>query len=191
MRFVGNLKKWNDERGFGFIAPTRGGDDLFVHISSFPRDGSRPRPDEPLTFEVEVDNEGKKRAVKVLRPAGVRPHPVRRAIPRGPRPIQSYLSGLATVLLVGAVGVYGYLEYGRQPNHQDSTATRDVESAQGLTAPPPQRSEPERRCDGRTRCSQMTSCAEAKFFLGNCPGVEMDGDHDGVPCEQQWCSAPW
>ena len=43
------------------------------------------------------------------------------------------------------------------------------------------------KCDGRTRCSQMRSCAEAKWFLENCPGTKMDGDHDGVPCEKQWC----
>lgn len=43
------------------------------------------------------------------------------------------------------------------------------------------------RCDGRTHCSQMHSCAEATFFLNHCPGVKMDGNHDGVPCEQQWC----
>lgn len=43
------------------------------------------------------------------------------------------------------------------------------------------------RCDGRRHCSQMTSCSEAKYFLNNCPGVEMDGDRDGIPCEQQWC----
>lgn len=43
------------------------------------------------------------------------------------------------------------------------------------------------RCDGRTHCSQMTSCAEATWFLKHCPGVKMDGDRDGVPCEQQWC----
>ena len=43
------------------------------------------------------------------------------------------------------------------------------------------------KCDGRVYCSQMTSCAEATFFLRNCPGVKMDGNHDGVPCEQQWC----
>jgi Excalibur calcium-binding domain len=43
------------------------------------------------------------------------------------------------------------------------------------------------RCDSRKRCPQMTSCAEAKFFLANCPTVEMDGDGDGIPCERQWC----
>jgi hypothetical protein len=34
----------------------------------------------------------------------------------------------------------------------------------------------------------MTSCAEAAFFLKNCPGTQMDGNKDGVPCEQQWCT---
>lgn len=43
------------------------------------------------------------------------------------------------------------------------------------------------KCDGRKYCSQMTSCAEAKSFLQNCPGMEMDGDHDGIPCKSQWC----
>ncbi|WP_448683058.1 excalibur calcium-binding domain-containing protein [Pseudomonas nicosulfuronedens] len=43
------------------------------------------------------------------------------------------------------------------------------------------------RCDGRQHCSQMTSCAEAKAFLRSCPGMKMDGDHDGIPCEDQLC----
>jgi endonuclease YncB( thermonuclease family) len=43
------------------------------------------------------------------------------------------------------------------------------------------------RCDGRTHCSQMLSCAEATYFLKHCPGVKMDGNRDGVPCEKQWC----
>lgn len=43
-------------------------------------------------------------------------------------------------------------------------------------------------CDGRTFCSQMKSCDEAKYFLAHCPGVKMDGDRNGIPCEKQWCS---
>ena len=39
------------------------------------------------------------------------------------------------------------------------------------------------RCDGRQYCSQMRSRAEAEFFLRNCPNTKMDGDRDGVPCE--------
>ncbi|MBA3031570.1 MAG: excalibur calcium-binding domain-containing protein [Rhodocyclaceae bacterium] len=26
------------------------------------------------------------------------------------------------------------------------------------------------------------------FFLRNCPNVQMDGNNDGIPCEQQWCN---
>ncbi|WP_283016211.1 excalibur calcium-binding domain-containing protein [Marilutibacter maris] len=43
------------------------------------------------------------------------------------------------------------------------------------------------KCDGRTHCSQMTSCAEATHFIRHCPNTKMDGDNDGIPCEQQWC----
>lgn len=52
-------------------------------------------------------------------------------------------------------------------------------------APPSPRSS--FKCDGRKYCSQMASCAEAKYFLSNCPGVKMDGDGDGIPCEDQLC----
>lgn len=38
-------------------------------------------------------------------------------------------------------------------------------------------------CDGRQHCSQMTSRAEAVFFIKNCPNTLMDGDNDGIPCE--------
>lgn len=44
------------------------------------------------------------------------------------------------------------------------------------------------QCDGRTMCSQMRSCAEATYFLRHCPNTKMDGNHDGEPCEQQWCN---
>ena len=43
-------------------------------------------------------------------------------------------------------------------------------------------------CDRRQYCSQMKSCAEAKYFLANCTTVKMDGDGDGIPCENQWCA---
>lgn|SRR3569623_22618 len=50
------------------------------------------------------------------------------------------------------------------------------------------KSEPGRfACDGRQYCSQMTSCEEATFFIQHCPDTKMDGNHDGVPCEKQWC----
>jgi len=59
-------------------------------------------------------------------------------------------------------------------------------SAPSSTASPASPAKPF-TCDGRIYCSQMTSCEEATFFLKNCPGTKMDGDNDGVPCEQQHC----
>ncbi|MCX7556369.1 cold shock domain-containing protein [Xanthomonadaceae bacterium JHOS43] len=37
LRHVGTLTRWNEARGFGFIAPSSGHGDVFVHISAFPR----------------------------------------------------------------------------------------------------------------------------------------------------------
>lgn len=42
-------------------------------------------------------------------------------------------------------------------------------------------------CQGKTRCTEMTSCEEAVYYLKHCPGVKIDGDNDGTPCEDQWC----
>jgi len=42
------------------------------------------------------------------------------------------------------------------------------------------------QCDGREYCSQMDSYEEAKYFLDNCPNMKMDGDGDGIPCEDQF-----
>lgn len=38
-------------------------------------------------------------------------------------------------------------------------------------------------CDGRQHCSQMKSRQEAEFFNRYCPNTKMDGDKDGIPCE--------
>lgn len=42
-------------------------------------------------------------------------------------------------------------------------------------------------CSGKTQCSEMRNCAEAEFYLKNCPATSMDGDMDGIPCEDQHC----
>ncbi|MEH6800604.1 MAG: excalibur calcium-binding domain-containing protein [Halopseudomonas sabulinigri] len=47
----------------------------------------------------------------------------------------------------------------------------------------PTPSKPSFTCDGRQHCSQMHSRAEAEFFVRNCPNTKMDGDRDGIPCE--------
>jgi cold shock CspA family protein len=183
MRFDGKLDKWNDERGFGFITPLKGGEPVFVHISAF-EGGARPQVGEALTFEVEPAGDGKKRAVHVQRPGSRRPAPpLRTREPRrasAPRRGSSLVPAVVAAMLIGGGG-YGVMQF---------TRSRAPAAPQTDTAPtqlPARVTSPAYRCDGRTHCSQMTSCAEATFFLRNCPGTQMDGDGDGIPCERQWC----
>ncbi|WP_369822471.1 excalibur calcium-binding domain-containing protein [Pseudacidovorax sp. RU35E] len=72
-------------------------------------------------------------------------------------------------------------------HYQDKRQATTVAPAADLALQAPNQPAQLFRCDGRKYCSQMTSCAEATYFLKNCPGVKMDGNGDGVPCEQQWC----
>jgi cold shock CspA family protein len=42
MRFKGTIKDLNDDRGFGYIGPGKGGGEVFVHIKAFARRKVRP-----------------------------------------------------------------------------------------------------------------------------------------------------
>lgn len=65
MRFEGVIKSWNDDRGFGFIEPTQGGQEIFVHVKAFTRRSGRPQMNQLVSFEVELGPQGKKRARNV------------------------------------------------------------------------------------------------------------------------------
>lgn len=62
MRQEGRIAKWNDERGFGFIAPCEGGHTVFVHISSFPRSNRRPSLNEAVSYTLAFDSHGRPQA---------------------------------------------------------------------------------------------------------------------------------
>ena len=64
-RVDGTLLSWNSERGFGFIAPTDGGSNVFVHIKAFPKGASAPRIGDELSFELETAEDGRMRATRV------------------------------------------------------------------------------------------------------------------------------
>lgn len=68
MRFNGTLKSWNDDRGFGFIEPSQGGQEIFVHIKAFPSGTGRPAVGQSLSFEIAMGENGKKRAHAVQYP---------------------------------------------------------------------------------------------------------------------------
>ena len=60
MRFEGILTAWNDDRGFGYIESTQGGEPIFVHVSAWPRGSGRPQLKQAVSFEVEVGPKGKR-----------------------------------------------------------------------------------------------------------------------------------
>lgn len=75
MRFTGTLKTWNDERGFGFVVPSEGGQEVFVHIKAFPSGTGRPTVGQVLNFEVETGSDGKKKARAVQYPVRAKTSP--------------------------------------------------------------------------------------------------------------------
>jgi CspA family cold shock protein len=66
---TGTVKFFNENKGYGFIAPDGGGNDAFVHISAVERAGMRSlRENQRINYELQQDNRGKMSAVN-LQPA--------------------------------------------------------------------------------------------------------------------------
>jgi uncharacterized membrane protein YsdA (DUF1294 family)/cold shock CspA family protein len=64
MRFAGVLKSWNDARGFGFIEPDLGGEEVFVHVKACRFRGARPEVGQSVTFEVETQGDARGKSGK-------------------------------------------------------------------------------------------------------------------------------
>ncbi|MBW4575477.1 MAG: cold shock domain-containing protein [Aphanothece sp. CMT-3BRIN-NPC111] len=58
----GNLTKWNDDRGFGFIQPSDGSKQVFLHISALEKSGRRPKVEDTILYELTMEADGKLRA---------------------------------------------------------------------------------------------------------------------------------
>ena len=209
MRTQGTLIKWNDDRGFGFVKTRDTGMDVFAHVSEFPHSGRRPQIGDLLSFEIVSGDDGRKRARAIVfevpatgradftltpidrRASKPRPAPPPRAEretharPRRPERTRrergfSGLIGTAVFVCIVLLGGHQIIESIRTTTYAPPPAMPS-QTVSPLSAPPAA------SCDGRTHCSQMRSCADAKWVLRNCPNTAMDGDGDGVPCEDQWC----
>lgn len=72
MQRLGKVEDWNDERGFGFIAPLVTSDDgarTFFHIRDYQQQGRRPELGELVKFVAERQADGRWRATRVTRAA--------------------------------------------------------------------------------------------------------------------------
>jgi len=61
----GTVKKWLSSKGYGFITPDDGGDDIFVHASCLIGERKELNINEKVTFVVSKDRNGKWRAEEV------------------------------------------------------------------------------------------------------------------------------
>jgi cold shock CspA family protein len=217
MRALGTLTKWNPDRGFGFVRLRDSGVDIFVHITAFPRSGRQPQVGDALSFDIVTAADGRKQAMAVAydvppgradftlapierAPAGhaSKPMPARTSTPHPERHRRrdshrkspgGLLTLIFAVLLIGGL-VFGYRTFlgyravAVDAMHGVGTPTPTAIAPTNATTAT---SSPNYHCDGREHCSQMTSCAEAKWFIRNCPNTKMDGDNDGIPCEQGVC----
>jgi len=133
-----------------------------------------------IFYEIHSDNNGKQRAVNsringietVHKKIRTKKHHVISKTNK-----KSKTSSLIfSVLIIVFLGSYIFSFLSKPKVYDESTRYVEVDTyAEEYT------------CSGKTYCSEMNSCEEATFYLRNCPGTKIDGNHDGVPCESQWC----
>jgi CspA family cold shock protein len=71
MRQIGTVKFYNTQKGYGFIKPDEGGNDIFVHVTAVERSGIGALVEGMrISFETEPDKRGKGPKAVNLQQAG-------------------------------------------------------------------------------------------------------------------------
>ena len=190
VRYQGKIVEWHDARGFGFALPNGGGVRAFVHVSALRGGQRRPCVGDGVVYEVQTDAQGRLNAINVALVAAS--HTARPSASRYARRGSRHGAGRGG-LWKGALLVAIVVALMTQSRVRDRVSgllepglpERDVPAPSAplqLEAPQHQFS-----CQGKTRCPQMRSCDEAMFYVQHCPGAQIDGDGDGIPCEDQLC----
>lgn len=183
MRYQGKISAWNADRGFGFIIWNGGGEKIFVHISQLSHKKHIPEIGDLVTYELGPKDEKGQKAINVIFP-GLPPLQKMRGRKQKENEHSFGLIGIIFLLLVG-VGLYWW--FGIRQLESELV----MQTPQASPSPQTRKSAPVTSrfsCEGKIHCSQMTSCEEATYYLQHCPNTKMDGNNDGVPCEEQWCN---
>lgn len=112
MRLAGRISDWNDDKGYGFVVPSGGGDRAFVHVKAFQPGSRRPVDGDLISYAVARDARGRSNAIEV-RFAGQRIAPRKSAKPAKrttlPMRIPRRLLGGASLLVVVSGAAVGAL----------------------------------------------------------------------------------
>jgi uncharacterized membrane protein YsdA (DUF1294 family)/cold shock CspA family protein len=99
MRYQGRITTWKDDKGFGFITPNGGGEQVFLHIKAFSSRCGRPAGNELVTYELQVDGKGRARA-DVVAFVGKKPTP---SVPLGRSNVPPIFAVCFLALVLAAV----------------------------------------------------------------------------------------
>lgn len=169
----GTLVRWLDDKGFGFIRPASGGNDIFIHISALRGMNRPPIVGDTIHYQTEIDAQGKVRAIH----ASIEGVPKQmtlesmvkksRAAPNTDKSSKSdsasrrrtthsgnWFISLSLLLLI-VVGVYAYA-YDKFGSRNTLTPNQSTMQAMPSSTPP----EPSFQCEGKVYCSQMSSLEE-------------------------------
>jgi cold shock CspA family protein len=193
----GKLVRWIDDKGFGFIKPENGKEDIFIHISALRGMSRKPVIGDVIHYQISFDAKGKTRAVnakiegvsqtltlipleharKTTRSSVANERPYRNLTTRASKPQKRF--SLIPVLVVIGAAIFVYQKVSKDKTFINQIKTHTVKTQ-------PVEETEQFQCQGKEWCSQMSSYEEAVFYLRNCPGTKMDGDGDGDPCERQF-----
>ncbi len=129
----------------------------------------KPRKGDIIYFDVEKQSDGKHRAIN-CRIEGVL---ARKKISGN----SGGAKNIGLIFIAVVIGLFGYQSISSNTENNLPVGNDESQFHEQTYAPS------NFSCDGRQHCSQMNSRAEAEYFTRNCPGTKMDGDGDGVPCE--------
>ncbi len=177
----GTLKKWNQEKGFGFISPENEKRDVFIHISALKNMSRPPIVGDVIFYQIHTESDSKYRAINASIEGVAVIKPRKKKYTARRRKSSNSFSKLLFYILLIFIGLFFYNNFFKNNNSLVTTHSSVISNLPVIFTP--KTIKHNFKCDGRQHCSQMNSKAEAIFFINNCPNTKMDGDHDGRPCE--------